>query len=185
MFSKYESGIQLNAHCLICSQIGESLPASAKRTLGYLSSKLLAQLMQDTTLGEHLQCTGNASSWTSTEVYDTYAITNPFGMGWHLDRAAFDELMRDEVREIAKSQTKDGYVRCSVEKGKFISAEKREDGWRVHAEAASTMKHYRSKWLVDATGRKASVAHKASAFSTLKIQLFEPDIHLYSSEPKQ
>jgi len=113
---------------------------------------------------------------------------NPFGMGWHLDRAAFDEMMRDAVREITESQPTDA-LRCTVEKGKFVSANKGEDGWRVHAETAgcdNIIKHYHSKWLVDATGRKASVAHKASEFvKQLKYHCFERDTFVYSSEPKQ
>ena len=83
---------------------------------------------------------------------------NPFGSGWHLDRAAFDESLRERVRFVCD----DGVIdRNKVVKGKFAGVRKDERGWIVTAEESELkVKEYRSKWLVDASGRKASVARK-------------------------
>ena len=55
-----------------------------------------------------LQCTGNASSWSSTEVYDTYAITDPLSsqgiitaldMGCYLGDVLAQRLSKDHAKE--------------------------------------------------------------------------------------
>jgi len=143
---------------LIRLQIGESLPPEAKRFLQYLSPSIPNRLSQDTAKGIHTICTGNASVWDSPDLQETYAIMNPFGSGWHLDRAAFDESLRERVRFVCD----DGVIdRNKVVKGKFAGVRKDERGWIVTAEESELkVKEYRSKWLVDASGRKASVARK-------------------------
>ncbi|KAG8752120.1 hypothetical protein FRC14_007332 [Serendipita sp. 396] len=148
-------------------KIGESLPPEAKRLLQYLSSKLPARLEQDTSNGIHTNIVGNASAWESADVHETFAIMNPFGAGWHLDRASFDETLRETVRGLCLD-------RCGpsgqgppikVEKARFLGIEKDPRSWIVSTEEQGTneKRQYRSKWIVDATGRKASVARKLGA----------------------
>ena len=41
--------------------------------------------------------TGNASAWSSSVLEERHSILNPFGHGLHLDRADFDEVLRNTV----------------------------------------------------------------------------------------
>ncbi|CEL54920.1 hypothetical protein RSOLAG1IB_07412 [Rhizoctonia solani AG-1 IB] len=84
-------------------KIGESLPGEARRFLQYLSSSITERLEQATAQGVHTHCTGNASVWQSLDLQETFAITNPFGKGWHLNRAAFDDHFRTCVRSLCDS----------------------------------------------------------------------------------
>jgi flavin-dependent dehydrogenase len=86
-------------------------------------------------------------------------MMNPFGSGWHLDRAAFDESLREEVQSACNNSV---LQRNVFVKGKCTTVRKDEQGWIVTAEEPESKvnKDYRSRWLVDASGRKASVARK-------------------------
>ncbi|KAG0695981.1 hypothetical protein DFH29DRAFT_953147 [Suillus ampliporus] len=121
-------------------KIGESLPAAAKPILASLSPKLLEGLSKDRV---QIKCTGNASAWTTSELEETYAMMNPFGMGWHLDRASFDQILRDAVGSVCPDS-------ISLVKSSFLGIDKLPDERMV----------YHSKWVVDASGRKSSVARK-------------------------
>jgi len=106
-----------------------------------------------------MTCTGTASVWESLDLHETYAMMNPFGSGWHLDRAAFDESLREHVLAVCDS---DISRRSALPKGKFATVRKGRGGWVVTVDESDSnvTKDYRSRWLVDATGRKASVARK-------------------------
>lgn len=128
-------------------QIGESLPPEAAHVLSYLSPSLPQFIAEP----DHLRCTGNASIWESPEVHELYAMMNPLGSGWHLDRLSFDQMLRDAVSATGK----DRYVR-----GKFTRAEKKDGSWTVSVDLNSREIEYCANWLIDASGRKASVARK-------------------------
>ncbi|KAG8792530.1 hypothetical protein FRC12_005846 [Ceratobasidium sp. 428] len=148
-------------------KIGETLPPRANQVLYQLSPLVSESLSRDTTQGLHTRCAGNASVWESPDLQETFSIMNPYGAGWHLDRPAFDESLREQVRSCCTNrEAKD----CALVKGTCSSVEKNADGtWAVvvtseKAEAQT----YRSKWLVDASGRQASVARKVGA-KTIKL----------------
>jgi flavin-dependent dehydrogenase len=83
---------------------------------------------------------------------------DPFGSGWHLDRAAFDESLREQVRFACDSPTSQQNL---LIEGKFASVRKDGSEWIVTVETSELIiKQHRSKWLIDASGRKASVARK-------------------------
>ena len=86
---------------------------------------------------------------------------NPYGMGWHLDRALFDETVRNAVRDVCQNRD-GGSAPSSVERARLVSVEKEENTWRVHCEQLDSrnIKCYNARWVVDATGRKASLARK-------------------------
>ncbi|EKM50628.1 uncharacterized protein PHACADRAFT_188170 [Phanerochaete carnosa HHB-10118-sp] len=135
-------------------KIGESLPASARRTLATLHPSLNATLAQDTLQGLHHVCTGTASAWAGAALQETYALMNPYGAGWHLDRARFDETLRAACAPVLR-------------KARFVAVRRCTDGgaWEVDAEMApeGAVETFRARWVVDATGRKASVARKLGA----------------------
>jgi flavin-dependent dehydrogenase len=92
---------------------------------------------------------------------------NPFGSGFHLERAAFDQMMRDKVALANGSEGvgKHGSIGALV-KGKVVAVERSEDGngwlirWKKNVESETS--ELRTRWIVNATGRKASIATKVS-----------------------
>jgi len=94
-------------------------------------------------------------------LHETYTIMNPFGPGWHLDRSTFDESMREHVRFCCNDPV--AHPNTLV-KGKFVAVRKDERGWVVTVEESESnvKKDYLSRWIVDASGRKACVARKVN-----------------------
>ncbi|KAI0691475.1 hypothetical protein BC835DRAFT_113632 [Cytidiella melzeri] len=139
-------------------KIGESLPPEAIPVLKYLSPDISARVARPT----HIPCTGNASVWESPQLRETYAMMNPFGSSWHLDRAAFDQGLRDGVLKARPG---------ALVKARFVAVATEDNGfWVVTTQnsEAGAERQYRSRWLIDATGRKASVAQKLGA-KTVKL----------------
>ena len=110
--------------------------------------------------GIYTSCTGNASSWSSSVLEERHAIFNPFGHGLHLDRADFDEVLKNTV--VIKCRSESNNSRFSFEKGSFKGIRRNEKGlWNIDMEDDKEVrKSFVAKWVVDATGRKASVATK-------------------------
>ena len=73
-------------------------------------------------------------------------ITNPYGHGWHIDRALFDRMLADECRARGASL---------VEGVKAGHCTHGNGGWRVslHAGRRQAEEHVSCRFLVDATGR--------------------------------
>jgi len=138
-------------------KIGESLPPESGRLLHYLHPSLPKKLSSQVELGLHTTCTGNASAWSSSLLEERHAIFNPFGHGLHLNRAGFEELLRDTVTKCALESNS----RVILQKASFKSIQKDAAGiWAVEVEANGKRKNVTAKWVVDGTGRKASVASK-------------------------
>ncbi|KAF8201994.1 hypothetical protein K438DRAFT_1965448 [Mycena galopus ATCC 62051] len=159
-------------------KIGESLPAEAKPKVRALSPAMVSKLSSDTAKGIHLPCSGNASIWASPGVEENFAITNPFGQGLHLDRAAFDESLRECIRIQQEGS------RHLLLKRTFLGVRKDGSQWVVNLRVTKSNdtphEEYRSLWLIDASGRKASVAQKLGA-KTLKIDGLLAFYALFSS----
>jgi flavin-dependent dehydrogenase len=142
-------------------QIGESLPPESGRLLQYLHPSLPKHLSSRVESGLYTSCTGNASVWSSSVLEERHAIFNPFGHGLHLNRANFDELLKNTVINCT-SVSESTNSRLFFEKGKFKGIHRNEKGlWIVEIEDGKEVrKSFVAKWVVDATGRKASVATK-------------------------
>jgi flavin-dependent dehydrogenase len=78
---------------------------------------------------------------------------NPFGQGRHLNRSDFEEILRTTVKNCTS--------RLALERGKFKNIHRTPDGlWNIEMDVKGERKSVAAKWVVDATGRKASVATK-------------------------
>jgi flavin-dependent dehydrogenase len=119
-------------------KVGESLPGAARpllRDLGVLS------LVEE---GNHLSSHGNLSAWGTDGLIATDFIRDPNGMAWHLDRNQFDADLRQHAQQ-------SGTV-FMFERVRSITPI--SGGWQVHLTNGETT----TRWLVDATGRRAALA---------------------------
>ncbi|GAB1538973.1 tryptophan 7-halogenase [Scytonema sp. NUACC21] len=133
-------------------KVGESLPGAARQILQNLG--LLAALDSSS----HLPCYGNICAWGSDRLVVNDFINDPHGLGWHLDRAQFDEalrlaalragavLWRNRVKEVTQWQHR----------------------WRIRFQDCEV----HSRWFIDATGRAASLARSQGAIRQRDIPLF-------------
>ncbi|MER7986885.1 FAD-dependent monooxygenase [Streptomyces noursei] len=106
----------------------------------------------------HLPCHGNLSAWGSSTLHEVDFLRDPYGHGWHLDRALFDRRLRAAVRAAGAQVAERTAVR---------RPDRQPDGtWRValgdRADRAAD-RTVRCRWLVDATGRGAALAVRAGA----------------------
>ena len=119
-------------------KVGESLPGAARPLLRDL------ELLSLVEKGPHLPSYGNLSSWGSDELIATDFIRDPNGPGWHLDRSRFDADLRKAAR--------DAGVVLQPERVRSTTAI--DGGRRINLTAGETTAH----WLIDATGRHATLA---------------------------
>jgi flavin-dependent dehydrogenase len=89
-----------------------------------------------------------ASAWGMPVLRENHSIYSWPGHGWHLDRAKFDRFLvqQAEARGVA--------VRTGVRTGK---AERVENGWRLEVSGGAPIE---ARFIVDATGRAASIARQ-------------------------
>ncbi|WP_369355420.1 NAD(P)/FAD-dependent oxidoreductase [Streptomyces sp. cg2] len=108
--------------------------------------------------GGHLPCHGNQSAWGSSALHEVDFLRDPYGHGWHLDRALFDRRLRAATRAAGADVAERTAVRGPV---------RQPDGsWRVPLRDRGTRggdRTVRCRWLVDATGRGAALAVRAGA----------------------
>ena len=99
--------------------------------------------------------------WSSHELQEEYSLTRLYGSGWHLDRALFDESLRQAVKK-GCDKSNDNGLPSRIVREQFVSIGKHDGIWSVHTKHldTGTTNCYYSKWAVDATGRKASLARK-------------------------
>jgi len=122
-------------------RVGESLPPAARPLLRDLG--VLARVEAD----GHLPSFGNQSAWGAAEPSATDFVFDPNGTGWLLDRARFDAGLRQAAREAGV------HVRAARVEG----ARRAEGRWRVRLAPGEEMD---AAWLIDATGRRCSLARR-------------------------
>lgn len=97
--------------------------------------------------GGHISCSGTVSIWGSPEPMHKDFVFNPYGQAWQLDRTNFDEALLVEAE-------KRGVLVRRGQSGECF--ERLDAGWEVRLPNESV----RATWLIDATGRRASVARR-------------------------
>jgi flavin-dependent dehydrogenase len=117
-------------------QVGESLPAAARRVLRTLGAEHAL---------EGLPCYGTVSAWGSARTRESDSVWDPDGHGWHLDRAAFDASLR-AAAQAAGAVLRSGWEVRVADRRVRVGEE--EVGCGV---------------LVDASGRRASAARALGA----------------------
>ena len=134
----------------VAARVGEALPPAARPVLRELG--LLDQVASD----GHLPCYGNDSIWGSDELDSSDFIFDPNGHGWHLDRPRFDTMLRKAAR--------DSGAQVLLETKLVACKRDHDDTWTVHLDDPNgNLLKVRSDWIVDATGRKSTVASRCRA----------------------
>jgi flavin-dependent dehydrogenase len=124
------------------ARIGESLPPRARLPLTRLG------VWERFIRGRHLPSPGTLAAWGSAELTANDFGHSPYGNGWHLDRVRFDEMLARCVTDTG------GRVLSGVRMTRCTRGG--TNAWRVETDAGVL----RAKFLVDATGRRESVARQ-------------------------
>lgn len=143
-------------------KIGESLPGAARpllRDLGLLDTVLS---------GGHLPHLGNVSAWGSDKAVPLDSIRDPNGPGWHLNRAQFDNQLR-EAAVAAGASWHHARLRTLADDGEH---------WQVELDDDTNVQ---ARWVIDATGRAAAVCTRHLGISR---QVDTPLVALYAWGPE-
>jgi len=134
-------------------RIGETLPPMARKIMADLG--LWNRFVSE----EHLPSFGISSVWGRDEVYENDFIFNPYGAGWHVDRARFDAWLARCAEEVG----------ATVYRGAQLTswASDAAGGWEIEIGRGAEQLCYRTRFLIDASGRAASFARKQGAQRTV------------------
>lgn len=127
-------------------RIGETLPPSVRPVLDSLGvwERFLSE--------KHSPSFGNHSVWGRADVYDNDFIFSPYGPGWHVDRRRFDAMLARCAEEAGASVYRGArLINCTQDDG---------DQWRIEIAYDDQRCSFRTKFLVDATGRASAVARQ-------------------------
>jgi len=131
------------------ARIGETLPPAIQPLLVRLGiwDRFLAE--------KHSQSFGIRSAWGVDELHENDFIFNPYGAGWHIDRALFDAML-------ARWAEKQGSA--MYRNTRLVSCENQKCGkWKVEIAQGDQSHSFSTKFLVDATGRASYVSRKQGA----------------------
>lgn len=139
------------SHCIIeaktepLAKAGEAIPPSARPLLRQLGIENLVQH------SKHSPYYGNKSCWASDELVQEEFIHHLHGHGYLLNRQYFES----QFQSLVKQQTKDFYTGYRLRQIGSTT-----DGVNLEIEDSDHVKPITSRFVVDATGRKASVCRK-------------------------
>lgn len=121
-------------------RIGETLPPRIQPLLVKLG--VWDQFLAD----NHLPAPGIRSAWGQEALYDNDFIFNPYGSGWHVDRARFDSMLAKCAEDAGATIYRKASPLSSDQNG----------SWQLELTVGSIS----AAFIVDATGRSSSFAQK-------------------------
>jgi len=127
------------------ARLGESLPPAAGRILDHLG------LTKSFPPHRRREVHGTAAAWGAAALQENDFIYSIRGSGWHLDRPGFDALLAFEAAARGASRLTRTVVR---------GVERSEGVWRLSLSSDDAI---RARFVVDATGRAATVARQCGA----------------------
>lgn len=128
------------------AKVGETLPPEIHGLLARLG--LWNQFLDD----GHVRSPGIVSVWGSPRPFDSDAIFNPYGSGWHVDRGRFDRMLAKAAVDAGSELFPNGVIHA---------CERSQDGdWRITMRVAGVPLQLSCGSLVIAAGRSGcGVAH--------------------------
>ena len=127
-------------------RVGETLPPEIRRLLTELGvwERFLAS--------ERVESRGIRSAWETPTARHHDFLYNPYGCGWHVERAAFDAMLAHAAADAGAELIVSASITALSEDG--------NGQWLLETEAGGRKRMLRGRLLVDATGRRASIARK-------------------------
>ena len=152
-------------------RLGETLPPAIRRQLTGLG--IWERFLECGPLESY----GIQTAWETPMPRHQDFLHNPYGCGWHVDRARFDAMLASAAAKAGA----DLMVSARV-----TSCHLGADGlWRLEAVQGGTAQHLRGRMLVDATGRKALLASRLGSQAHVADRLIGAVAFFHSSETAQ
>jgi flavin-dependent dehydrogenase len=127
-------------------RVGETLPPEIRRLLTELGvwERFLAS--------ERVESHGILSAWETPIARHRDFLYNPYGCGWHIERAGFDAMLAGAAADTGAEL---------IVSARVTALDKDLNGqWLIEIAAGGKKQTVCGRLLVDATGRKASIARK-------------------------
>src|SRR5437016_4204075 len=130
-------------------RIGETLPPASRKLLATLG--VWERFVEE----GHLASFGVRSAWGRNQLYSNDFIFNPYWAGWHVDRTRLDAWLARTAEEAG----------ARVLRAAQLTSWERDEGraWRLTLTSAEQQLRFSARFLVDATGRAASLARRMGA----------------------
>jgi flavin-dependent dehydrogenase len=138
-------------------RFGEHLPPGAKPLLRHLG------VWDAFAAADHLPTPGVVSIWGNARPYNNDFFASPYGHGWHLDRTRFDSMLLDSAERAGAHVFRPARIR--------VRAKRSEHGWLVEYSLGGTKREIAASYLIDATGRSASLSRRLGARRIVRDQL--------------
>lgn len=132
---------------------GDCLPAAAGRILRQLGVWTAFQAQP------HQASLGMQSYWGGPHPTIQDSLRNPDGNAWHLDRSAFEQLLRRTAQERGAHM---------ITPDSIADADRQSEQWRLTLESGKAL---RCDWVIDSGGRRAPFARKLGIQRTVKDNL--------------
>lgn len=146
---------------------GEALPPNAKPLLRQLG---IDHLLENEA---HIPYYGNQSNWNGAQLDSEHFIADVHGHGYLLDRLLFET----QLHQLVQAPFYKGY------RLKEVSEQKEE--LTIAVENENNQEVFKPKYVVDATGRKASVCRHFGVAPKVLDEWFALWFHIKAQSPKQ
>ncbi len=126
-------------------RVGETLPPAIQvplKTLGVWQEFLGENFLPSQSI---------CSAWGCPELSETHFLLNPYGNGWHIDRAKFDRMLAGAAQKAG--------CRLLLET-QLAGVETRNGRWELRLKKGGKPLIVESEIIVDATGRSATLARQ-------------------------
>jgi flavin-dependent dehydrogenase len=127
-------------------RVGETLPPEIRKLLTELG------LWEQFLTSERVESYGIRSAWETPVARHHDFLFNPYGCGWHVDRASFDAMLAGAAAEAGAELMLSARITALHQDG--------EGQWRLEVAQEGERRTLRGRLIVDATGRKAFIASK-------------------------
>ncbi|HKD78493.1 MAG TPA: tryptophan 7-halogenase [Candidatus Angelobacter sp.] len=151
-------------------RVGETLPPDVRKPLVELGvwDRFLSS--------DRLESYGIRSSWESPAARHRDFLFNPYGCGWHVDRARFDAMLAGAAADAGAELLLSAHVKSCTMTG---------DQCRLDVTHDKNNVTFSARMLVDATGRKALLASRLGAQADVADRLIGAVTFCKLSEPAQ
>ena len=130
-------------------RVGETLPPMIRQQLTELG--IWERFLECRPLESY----GIRTAWETATPRHQDFVQNPYGCGWHVDRARFDAMLARG----ASAAGAEFFGQCRI-----TSCNKNpESKWEIEVTQAESVLNLRGRVVVDATGRKAALASRLGA----------------------